>query len=278
MRRRFSTFFAVLVTALALGGTGTAQAAHETHAQAVNNHDNSTIIKIAFDFVHITDGHPVDSENAAVAISSCSSCRTVAIAIQIVLASGSPAVVVPENVAVALNVNCNTCQTLADAYQFVYTGSTEKRLTHEGEQQIHDIQHALQELEHSNLSLDEIQAQVVQYAAQIQQIMQTQLVPAHGPGSEEDQKKHPPDGTQTMTMPIEIGTTPTTGTDTTPTDTTETGTGTGTETTPTNTGTGTGTETTPTDTGTGTQTTPTDTGTGTETTQTDTGTQTTPGG
>lgn len=68
-------------------------------------------------------GDSVEPENLAYARSSCSNCRTVAVAFQAVVVTGSPSVARPKNAAVAANVNCTSCQTMADAYQYVVTAS-----------------------------------------------------------------------------------------------------------------------------------------------------------
>jgi putative peptide zinc metalloprotease protein len=270
MKQRFLAFLAVIAAAFALGG-GSAFAGDST-AVAVNTKDGSSIVKIVFDIEQLFNGKPVDSGNAAVAVSSCNSCQTVAVAIQIVLASGSPSVVVPENVAIAMNVDCNLCQTLADAYQYVYVTSQPMTFTKAGKERIKEIQRQLHDLEKSGLPIEQIQSRVVELTGQIQDVLQTELIPldnGHVAGGDGGASQ---DATGTDTTPADTGTstTPTdTGTQTTPTDT---GTGTGTSTTPSDTGT----STTPTDTGTGTSTTPSDTGTSTTPTDTGTGTSTTP--
>jgi putative peptide zinc metalloprotease protein len=87
-------------------------------AVAVNTTDGASIFKLAFAIRHVA-GDVVDQQNVAVAYSSCTDCRTVAIAIEIVLVDGSPSTVTPENVAVSLNENCSLCTSFAAAYQFV---------------------------------------------------------------------------------------------------------------------------------------------------------------
>jgi putative peptide zinc metalloprotease protein len=263
MKNRLLSLLTILCTATALATAPAAIAGGDSSAVAINTRDNTTLVRIVFDIRRIM-GDTVDPTNSAIAISSCNSCKTVAIAIQIVLAAGNPSVVVPQNVAIAMNINCTLCQTLAMAYQYVYTGSGVLRFTREGRRRIAQIRRQLMQLETSGLSIEEIAARVTQLNAELQQVLLTQIVPA-GPPDDQQEQTGPSDG-ETSTTPSE------TGTDTTPTDT-----GTQTETTPTDTGT----TTTPTDTGTtttpadtGTQTTPTDT----STTPTDTGTVAPPPG
>jgi putative peptide zinc metalloprotease protein len=265
MKNRLLSLLTILCTAVALAATAPAALADDSAAVAVNTHDNSTMFKIVFDIRRVM-GDTVDQSNAAVAVASCNSCETVAIAIQVVLAAGNPSVVVPENLALAMNIDCNLCETLAAAYQSVYTGTGVVHFTPDGNKRIAEIRRELEQLRNSGLPIEEIAARVNQLNADLQQVLLTEIVPA-GPPEDQAQTAPPPD-TGTETTPGN------TGTDTTPTDT-------GTQTTPTDTGT----TTTPTDTGTSTSTTPTDTGsqttptdTTTQTTSTDTGTSTTPTG
>jgi putative peptide zinc metalloprotease protein len=264
MKNRVLTLLTILCTAVALAATAPAALADDSAAVAVNTHDNSTMFKIVFDIRRVM-GDTVDQSNAAVAVASCNSCETVAIAIQVVLAAGNPSVVVPENLAIAMNIDCNLCQTLAEAYQYVYTGTGVVHFTPEGNRRIAQIRRELEQLRTSGLPIDEVATRVDQLNADLQQVLLTEIVPA-GPPKDPAQAAAPDTGTTTTTPPTD------TGTETTPTDT-------GTQTTPTDTGTSTtpgdtGTATTPTDTGT--STTPTDTGTAT--TPGDTGTATSPSG
>jgi putative peptide zinc metalloprotease protein len=245
MKNRLLTLLTILCTAGALAATAPTALADDSAAVAVNTRDNSTMFKIVVDIRRVM-GDTVDQSNAAVAIGSCNSCETVAIAIQVVLAAGNPSVVAPQNLALAMNIDCNLCETLAEAYQYVYTGTGVVHFTPDGNKRIAEIRRELQQLRNSGLSIEEIAARVQQLNADLQQVLLTEIVPA---GATKDRAEPaPPNDTGTSTTPTD------TGTSTTPTDT--------------------GTETTPTDTGT--QTTPTDTGT--STTPSETGTSTTPGG
>jgi putative peptide zinc metalloprotease protein len=263
MKKRLLTLLATLCTAVALA-TAPAALAGDSAAVAVNTRDNSTVFKIMFDIRRVM-GDTVDQSNAAVAVASCNSCETVAIAIQVVLAAGNPSVVVPENLAIAMNIDCNLCQTLAEAYQYVSTGTGVVHFTPEGNQRIAEIRRELQQLRTSGLPIEQIAARVDQLNADLRQVLLTEVVPA-GPPQDQSQTATPDTGTSTTPGDTGTQTTPTdTGTSTTPGDT-----GTGTGTMPSDTGT----STTPSDTGT--STTPTDTGT--STTPSDTGTSTTPSG
>ncbi len=88
--------------------------AQDNTAVAVNTKDDSSVFKHAFKISNVMQP-VVENQNAAVAYASCSDCRTVAIAIQIVFIAGDADVVSPENVAIAINDGCMACETLAAA-------------------------------------------------------------------------------------------------------------------------------------------------------------------
>jgi putative peptide zinc metalloprotease protein len=163
-------------------------------AVAVNTKDGASVFKLAF-AVDKAMGEVVDNTNAAVAYSSCTSCRTVAIAIEIVLVMGDPNVVTPENVAIAINDTCSACETFAFAAQIlVNTGSQFVRLTHDGKKRLRDIRKALHDLGKSDLPFDQLAAELKKLTAELRDVFATELepVPAKkkktgGEDDEEDQ-------------------------------------------------------------------------------------------
>ena len=87
-------------------------------AMAVNTTDGSKLYDVAFALVW-ADGDTVANTNEAYALASCTGCQTVAVAFQVVLIVGNAHVVVPENVAAAVNYSCVQCVTAALATQLV---------------------------------------------------------------------------------------------------------------------------------------------------------------
>jgi putative peptide zinc metalloprotease protein len=65
------------------------------------------------------DGSTALNKNEAYAFASCTDCRTVAVAFQVVLVAGQVDVVVPQNLSGALNYACVRCVTQALATQLV---------------------------------------------------------------------------------------------------------------------------------------------------------------
>jgi putative peptide zinc metalloprotease protein len=148
--------------------------AGDNAAVAVNLRDGSSMFRLAFKITRV-NREVVDSSNAAVAGASCTDCQTVAVAIQAVLIFSDPNIVTPTNLAFAFNLECDRCYTLATAYQFVATTGI-VHFTAEGNLRIAAIRQQLEELRHTDLSIDEIQARVDVLAAELLNIMRTELV------------------------------------------------------------------------------------------------------
>ena len=195
--KRFA-FFLVAALALAAPAPATAQGLGEVErlgdAVAINTRDGSSIFRLAFHIAR-TSKDVVDDTNMAIAFASCAECQTVAISIQVVLATGDPSVVTPENTALALNVECTLCDTLATAYQFVLGVETGVHFTPEGYRELAEIRLALQRLRDAGLSGPEIQAEVDALMDRLAGVLQNELVA--GPPDQ-------PSGTPTGT-PAESG-------------------------------------------------------------------------
>ncbi len=94
--------------------------AGDNQALAVNTEDGSTVYDVAFALVWVI-GDSVLNANEAYAFASCTDCQTVAVAFQVVLVLGQANVVVPQNLAGAVNYSCMECVTYALATQLVVT-------------------------------------------------------------------------------------------------------------------------------------------------------------
>ena len=199
-----------------------AVASDDTTAVAVNTKDGSSVFRLAFSIKKVA-GDVVDNTNAAVAYSSCESCRTVALSIQIVLVTGNPDTVTPQNVAIAINENCTSCETLASAYQWVLgTDEENVRFSPEGRHAINEIRTELRGLGKSDLPVDELQARVHQLMIRLGTVLRTELEPVGKPpenrgeqGTEPTTTTTPTESTPT-TVTVEPEPTPTTETETSP--------------------------------------------------------------
>jgi putative peptide zinc metalloprotease protein len=225
--KRVLIIVAALVAALGLAGfRPDAAHAQDTAAVAVNTKDGSSIFKLAF-AIKRAAGDVVDNGNAAVAISSCNECRTVAISIQIVLVTGDPEVVTPQNIALAFNVECTSCETFASAYQYVLGTDGNVHFTPEGRQEIQDIRKELRDLARAGLPLTELDTRLDALMQRLAQVLRNELVASGKSGDasrrddegNEDERSPPTTTTPTETEPAPTTSTPT---ETTPTTTAET--------------------------------------------------------
>lgn len=189
--RRHSALAALLAALLCLSPAATpvmAQGSDANTAVAVNDKDGSSVFDVAFQIRRVSSG-VVDQTNAAVAYASCESCQTVAVAIQIVLVSGPADTITPTNLAIAINEDCTTCQTMALAYQYVFGTGDVIGFTPEGQRRLNEIRKALRDLSGSELTLDEINAQLAELTGQIGDVLATEVVvrgPAPGGSPGED--------------------------------------------------------------------------------------------
>ncbi len=92
----------------------------DNQALAVNTTDGSIRYDVAFALVWADDGEVLNA-NEAYAFASCTGCAAVAIGFQVILVLGQADVVVPQNIAAAVNYNCLACATYALAKQLVLT-------------------------------------------------------------------------------------------------------------------------------------------------------------
>lgn len=175
-RRLLATFLVSAAALLAVPETAFGQ---DNSAVAVNTKDGTSVIDFSFSLARVM-GSVVDNQNAAVAFSSCESCRAVAVAIQVVLVMSDPDVVTPENYAIAINQLCSLCESMALAYQIVIGVDGPVRFTPEGSRALADIRHALAQLEQraDDLSLEEIRLAVEDIVAQLKDVLATHVVPA----------------------------------------------------------------------------------------------------
>ncbi|MGY1808352.1 hypothetical protein ACI8AF_13360 [Blastococcus sp. SYSU D00669] len=91
----------------------------DNQALAVNTEDGSVLYDVSFSLIWVEEGDEALNRNEAFAAASCTGCRTVAVAFQVVVLVGSVDVVVPQNLATAVNYACVECVTAALATQLV---------------------------------------------------------------------------------------------------------------------------------------------------------------
>jgi len=181
IRRRTALLLAIAAVGAGATLPSSATAQGDTTVVAVNTRDESSIFRLAFNIRHVT-GDVVDQTNAAVALASCQECRTVAIAIQVLLVAGDPSVVTPENLALAVNYDCTLCDTFATAYQIVLIDGTRLRFTAEGSLAIAQIRRELEALRTQDLSDGDLANQIGGLVDRLQGVLNTELVGVGEPG------------------------------------------------------------------------------------------------
>jgi putative peptide zinc metalloprotease protein len=164
---------AVVALAVVAAAPAVSAQSQDNTAVASNTKDGKSVFKLAFSVKKVTGD--VDAQNTAVAFASCEDCRTVAVAIQVVLASEVDAVA-PENVAVAINYDCTECETLARAFQFVYGDGQELEFTKEGKKRLHDLKKRVQDLKHrDDLTLAQLAQELAVIAAEVAEVVETEV-------------------------------------------------------------------------------------------------------
>lgn len=183
MRRIAAGLIAALLLLTLAGASATPAHAQDNTAIAINTKDGTDIFKLAFKIARVNQD-VVDQSNAAVAFNSCQDCQSIAVAFQIVLIFSDPAVVESQNLALALNENCDACVAFASAYQWLLTTDGPVHLTAEGDQRIAQLRKRLRELLKSDLTIEQLQAELDQIRDEVADILATELVPAGKSGEE----------------------------------------------------------------------------------------------
>lgn len=159
-------------------------------AVSVNRQDGHSVFHLSFHIDRPT-GEAVDVSNLAVAVSECSDCQTVAISFDIELISPVPAELTATDTSIAVNSDCVVCDTLAAAFQFVVATPTPVELTRTGRREVHHIEEALEGLGDSGESTAQMAPEIQTLAAELSEVLSTQLVPVtHDRGPDDDQVAH----------------------------------------------------------------------------------------
>ena len=154
----------------------------DNQALAVNTEDGSVTYDVTFALVW-ADGDAVLNRNEAHALASCRDCRTVAVAFQVVLVLGSVDVVVPQNLAAAVNYACIECVTYALATQLVV--SLPGALSEDAARDLDAVWAELAEFGRTieDLPLAELRARLTEFESRILAVVRTEGVPADQSGS-----------------------------------------------------------------------------------------------
>ncbi len=159
----------------------------DNQALAVNTQDGTTVYDVAFALVWADEGTVLNT-NEAYAFASCTGCNAVAVGFQVVLIVGQANVVVPQNLAGAVNYGCIDCVTYALATQLVLT--LDGPLSEDSTAALAALWEEIAAFGASiqDVPLSELQARLTEYEARILEIVQsdTAAVPAEdaAPGTQ----------------------------------------------------------------------------------------------
>jgi putative peptide zinc metalloprotease protein len=113
-------------------------------------------------------------------------------------------VVSSENLALALNYECDTCIAFASAYQWLLTTDGPVHLTAGGNQRIAELRKRLHDLANADLTIDQLRAELDEIRDEVADILATELVPA---GKQENPPPPPPQTTTAATTTTPASTT-----------------------------------------------------------------------
>lgn len=98
--------------------------------------DGSSLVR-SHTQVAVAGGNTIESANIATALGTdCTGCHSTAVAVQVLLVTGSPQYFAPQNAAAAVNGGCTSCGTFAYAWQYTPQVDRPVMLTPEGRQEI----------------------------------------------------------------------------------------------------------------------------------------------
>lgn len=127
----------------AAGGNGNSSPRNEVRVE--NRTDRRLMVRGNVQLNQIP-GDVAEPVNLAYATSSCTDCQTIAVALQINLIGKTATRIAPQNVAVALNVECTRCVTVARAIQYTYQVDDPKEEPEDVKDLIREMDRTLNEL------------------------------------------------------------------------------------------------------------------------------------
>jgi len=192
MYRRFAAAFGI-VASLTLAGAPRALAGDEgagaNNVVSLRNTESGEILTRARVSVAHDPGPPVANENEAFAYASCTDCRTVAAAIQVVLVEGPTNDFQPVNAAVAVNENCVRCATFAYARQVVLSPRTHVEIGDEAEEQIQYLQGRIRSVTRSSEAFPQMSADLDSLTNQLVAVVQGEIQRAGTTAERSDDRK-----------------------------------------------------------------------------------------
>jgi hypothetical protein len=148
---------------------------------AANTTPAQPVVRVGAAVAFDAGSGPVTDANIASARSfDCTGCSTEAVAVQVVVIEGYPSIIAPQNAAVAVNQNCQTCQTFAYASQYVITTHHVTYLSESVREQLAGLVQEIDQVTASGVSFATMSAELdlisAQYYDVVAQAVQTQTV------------------------------------------------------------------------------------------------------
>lgn len=167
MRRILQVLLATATSssvAVAASAVATADAAGAGGAnnivQVRNTVDGATAARSQLSVAYDPADTVANQNIAAASSTDCNGCRTVSVAMQLVIVEGYPHTFEPANAAVASNGSCTSCQTYAFAFQYVVQPGRVVYLGADAQQQLQALRARAGEIASSNASYDEMQVEL----------------------------------------------------------------------------------------------------------------------
>ena len=153
--------------------------------QVQNTKDNSTR---AFSLAAVTGnpGSTVGNQNTAYATASGTGNRTVATAIQVLIVEGNPTNYQPQNLALAINDHCTSCQTFAYANQVVLQPHHHISLSEDAQNQLNRLNYQAFQTSWSSEPFPQMSADLDNITHQMVAIVQGEIQKSGPAASEQD--------------------------------------------------------------------------------------------
>lgn len=189
---------AAVVSVALIGGPGAASARQgpDNIVEVQNTRDGSLRARSQAVVTH-SPGGDVTNNNVATATSSCVNCRTAAAAVQMLIVEGAydQATFAPWNLGVAVNQNCDTCETFAYAHQIVFIVLRPVKIGARASDQIDSIQKDIDDVVRSRDDFPTMQAELDSLTDQMAGVVRSEIDRSgHGRGEQDHRDVHEREG------------------------------------------------------------------------------------
>jgi len=142
---------------------------------AVVNHGDDSLRSRARANIAEDAGPTVANENLAEVYASCTDCRSVAVAVQVVVVEGPVQDFEPLNGAIVENEGCLRCMSFGYARQFFLYTTGPFHLSEQGAHEVHTLDDELQALADSSEAFPQLEADLDQVTAQLVAVVQGEI-------------------------------------------------------------------------------------------------------